>query len=185
MYPDVILLNGTGSSGKTSVAKSLQEQLNTQYLNFSIDSVLYALPPSDLQSMIKGESIDRDGYDYANLVKGYHLCLPVLIHANSRLIIDNAWIDKGETEALLGILRPFDVIKIGVYCELDVARKREKARGDRAIGLAEYEYPLVHKHMDYDLVLDTTAQTPDSAARQIIDYLSKRQRQYVPTKKMH
>ncbi|WP_230856577.1 chloramphenicol phosphotransferase CPT family protein, partial [Vibrio cidicii] len=30
MYPDVILLNGTGSSGKTSLAKELQELLATQ-----------------------------------------------------------------------------------------------------------------------------------------------------------
>ncbi len=171
MYPDVILLNGTGSSGKTSVAKVLQEKLTTQYLNFSIDSVLYALPPSDLQAMIKGTSITRDGYDYANLVKGYHLCLPGLIQANCRLIIDNAWIDKQEVDALLNLLQPYHVIKIGVHCELEVANLREKKRGDRAIGLAAYEYPLVHQNMDYDLVIDTSYKSPEEAADEIITFL--------------
>ncbi|MDN3681114.1 chloramphenicol phosphotransferase [Vibrio tapetis subsp. quintayensis] len=171
MYPDVILLNGTGSSGKTSVAKILQETLKTQYLNFSIDSVLYALPPTDLQAMIKGSPITRDGYDYANLVKGYHLCLPGLIQANCRLIIDNAWIDKQEIDALLALLAPYNVIKIGVYCELNVANQREKDRGDRAIGLAAYEYPLVHQNMNYDLVVDTSTKSPEQAAEEIVAFL--------------
>lgn len=171
MLPQVILLNGTGSSGKTSIAKELQEQLPQQYLNFSIDSVLYALPPSDLQHMIKGEPITRGGYDYAKLVDGYHRCLPGLLDAGCCLIIDNAWIDGAEVDALMTMLSPYRVFAIGVHCDLAVAQAREKARGDRAIGLAEYEFPLVHQHVNYDFTLDSSAITPAQGALLILNQL--------------
>ncbi|MBE3663354.1 hypothetical protein BOO91_20800 [Vibrio navarrensis] len=100
MYPDVILFNGTGSSGKTSLAKELQELLATQYLNFSVDSVLYALPPSDLKCMMVGKPIDRAGYDYAQLVDGYHRCVRAILESGCKVIIDNAWVNKDEIDAL-------------------------------------------------------------------------------------
>lgn len=171
MYPDVIILNGTGSSGKTSLAKELQELLLTQYLNFSIDSVLYALPPTDLQKMIDGKPIRRTGYDYAQLVTGYHHCVKGLLISGCRLILDNAWTNKDEIDDLNGMLAGYDVIRVKVQCDLVVCQAREIARGDRAIGLAEGEFPLVHQHMDYDTTIDTSLISPKEAANQLYDWL--------------
>src|SRR5688572_23176613 len=120
MYPDVILLNGTASSGKTSLAKELQELLPTQYLNFSIDSVLYALPPSDLKKMIEGKPIGRDGYNYSQLNRGYHNSVKGLLEAGCRIIIDNAWLKKDEIESLNNILAGFKVLRVKVQCRLEV-----------------------------------------------------------------
>lgn len=169
---DVIILNGTGSSGKTSIAKQLQEQLTHQYLNFSIDSVLYALPPSDLQKMMQGLPIDRNGYDYAQLTQGYHNSIKGLLEAGCRLIIDSAWIDKDDIEELNQVLISFSVLRVGVECDLSVCEEREKQRGDRAIGLAKSEYPLVHQHMNYDVMVNTTDNSPEKAAQEVIDYLN-------------
>ena len=52
--PQIICLNGTSSSGKTAIAKELQALLPKVYLNFSIDSILYSLPPSALARMTHG-----------------------------------------------------------------------------------------------------------------------------------
>lgn len=169
--PDLILLNGTGSSGKTSIAKQLQEDLPLQYLNFSIDSVLYALPESDLAHMIKGEAIHRAGYDYAQLVDGYHQCLPSLLSSGCRLIIDNAWIDAQQVTELFGLLKGYRCCLVGVHCDLDVAKEREVKRGDRAIGLAEHEFPLVHDTMRYDLQLDSSEQSPIQSSQKVLSYL--------------
>lgn len=177
MLPQVIILNGTGSAGKTSIAKILQEILPVQYLNFSIDSVLYALPPSDLQKMMRGETIDREGYHFPDLVTGFHRCLPALLGAGCRLLIDNAWVEDGEKQELLCELAPYDVFLVGVHCDLDVACARERARGDRAIGLARWQHPLVHRAMHYDLVVDTSAQSPAAAARQICTALPNARKQ--------
>lgn len=171
--PQVILLNGTGSSGKTTIAKQLQEEIKIQYLNFSIDSILYSLPKSDLALMMKGEEITREGYDYSQLQKAYHSCIPSLLDSGCRIIIDNAWINKNVIDDLLNILSPYSTFIIGVYCDLNVANEREKERGDRAIGLAAYEYPLVHKHFNYDFTIDTSNNDPSNSCRLIMNALEE------------
>lgn len=40
----LILLNGTSSAGKTTLAKALQDTLHTPYLLVGIDTVVFALP---------------------------------------------------------------------------------------------------------------------------------------------
>lgn len=172
MYPDVILLNGTGSSGKTSLAKELQELLATQYLNFSVDSILYALPPSDLKCMMVGKPIDRAGYDYAQLVDAYHRCVRATLESGCRVIIDNAWVNKDEIDELFNLLADFKVVCVKVQCSLEVCMAREVARGDRAIGLAEWEYPLVHNHMTYDVTVDTSDVSPKVAAKELAQKLN-------------
>jgi chloramphenicol 3-O phosphotransferase len=41
---DVIILNGGSSSGKTTIAKCLQNSLSTSWLRFSIDDLIDAMP---------------------------------------------------------------------------------------------------------------------------------------------
>ncbi|USH04525.1 chloramphenicol phosphotransferase CPT family protein [Grimontia kaedaensis] len=171
MFPQIIILNGTGSAGKTSIAKELIERLPRQYLNFSIDSVLYALPPSDLKAMIEGKPIFREGYSYPTLVEGYHQAAKGLAKAGCYLILDNAWTIDEEKRNLLTALEGFNICMVGVKCHLLVAAKREKERGDRAIGLAESEYNQVHQHLNYDIELDTTNQSAEAATVELVKWL--------------
>jgi hypothetical protein len=59
--PRLILLNGVSSSGRTNIAHLLQERLDILDLNFSIDSVLYPLPPSDLRAMMEARDFRASG----------------------------------------------------------------------------------------------------------------------------
>ena len=173
-YPQCILLNGTSSSGKTSLAKALQEILPVVFLNFSIDSVLYALPQSDLAAMIKGDPIRRAEYRYGRLVDGFNAAVAGLLASGNRLIVDNA-ITRPEWKAAFDeAVAGHRTFRIGVTCEPGEARKRELKRGDRAIGTVDRELPLVHEGMAYDLVVDTT-QTP---ATTLADFII---RQFVVT----
>jgi chloramphenicol 3-O phosphotransferase len=61
---------------------------------------------------------------------------------------------------------------VGVYCDMDVSSARELARGDRAVGTATYEAPLVHLGFDYDVTVDTTSNSPDQAAAIVVKKLS-------------
>ncbi|SMC21106.1 chloramphenicol 3-O phosphotransferase [Andreprevotia lacus DSM 23236] len=169
--PQVIILNGNSSSGKTSLAHALQEKLPEQYLNFSIDSVLYALPPSDLHKMQRGEVIERSGYHWPSLVRGYHYALPGLLQAGLKLIIDNAWCDIEEKRELLTELAGYHQALIGVHCSLEVALAREQQRGDRAAGLAAWEHPRVHERMIYDFEVNSDDSTPAQSADAIAAWL--------------
>lgn len=153
--PQVILLNGTSSAGKTSIARQLQELLDLQYLYFSIDSVLGAMPPSDLDRMERGERITRKGYRYETLVIAHYNCLPALIDADCRLIVDNAWADDAQKINVLSMLASYRVFLVGVRCDLEIATQREKQRGDRLVGLAAKHFDTVHRHMRYDFSVDT------------------------------
>ena len=171
MLPDAIVINGASSAGKTSIAKALQEALSALYLNFSIDSVLYALPPSDLAKMIRGSAIDRREYDYDKLVRGYHAAAAGLLAEGNRLILDNAitkaeW--KQDLKDRLSGLRSF---WIGVTCSLSVLRERERRRGDRALGTAEREAAGVHEGFTYDIQVDASSATPEQCAGEIMNML--------------
>ncbi|MFC7095081.1 chloramphenicol phosphotransferase CPT family protein [Jeongeupia naejangsanensis] len=155
MLPQVIVLNGCSSSGKSSLARALQERLPEQYLYFGIDQVLAALPHSDWLRMCRGEPITRTGYDWAALVRGYHFCLPGLLQAGNRLIIDNGWCERDEKRELLTELAGYTTVLVAVHCDPAIASAREAARGDRAAGLAAWESPRVHAGWEYDLDVDT------------------------------
>ncbi|WP_035054785.1 chloramphenicol phosphotransferase CPT family protein [Andreprevotia chitinilytica] len=169
--PQVIVLNGTSSSGKTSIAKALQERLPEQYLNFSIDSILDALPASDLGKMQRGEIITRAGYDWPALVRGYHYAMPSLLQAGLKLIVDNAWCERDEQRELLTELAGYSVALVAVQCELATAVARETQRGDRAAGLATWEFERVHQGIVYDFAAVTDQSSPGESAGQIMDWL--------------
>ena len=171
VLPDAIVLNGTSSSGKTALAHCLQDALPRIYLNFSIDDVLYTVPPADLELMRKGWQITRPGYNLTRMVNGYHAAAAALLKVGNRLIIDNATTREGWRTDLLQNLAGYKVFWVGVTCDLEVARAREQARGDRAIGTAEREAPLVHRGFDYDLMVDTTALSPSQAADLVLTAL--------------
>lgn len=172
LYPRCILLNGTSSSGKTTLAKALQERLPVVFLNFSIDSVLYALPPSDLEAMMNGMPIVRGEYHYDHLVDGFHASVAGLLGAGNRLIVDNALTRKNWKTGFDAAIKGHKTLKIGVNCEPEEARRRELARGDRAIGTVDHELPLVHEGIAYNFIVDTT----ETAASTIADDIFRRLR---------
>jgi chloramphenicol 3-O phosphotransferase len=171
-YPRCILLNGTSSSGKTTLARALQERLPVVFLNFSIDSVLYALPPSDLSAMIEGAPVNRAEYRYGRLVEGFHAAITGLLTTGNRLIVDNALTQPEWKVAFNAAVAGFDTLRVGVMCDPDEARQRERGRGDRAIGTVDSEMPLVHESMDYDLVIDTTKDPADLIVDAILKHIN-------------
>jgi chloramphenicol 3-O phosphotransferase len=67
---------------------------------------------------------------------------------------------------LLGL---FDLRMVGLFASLAVLEARERARGDRQIGLARWQFDRVHQGIVYDLELDTTAMLPRACAERIRD----------------
>ncbi len=53
---------------------------------------------------------------------------------------------------------------VAVRCDPAEMARRERARGDRPIGLAAAQATTVHRGIAYDVELDTTDLDPDAAA---------------------
>ena len=172
LLPDAIVLNGASSSGKSSIARLLQERLPEVFLNFSVDAILYALPPADLARMIAGEPIVRAGYSYDKLVRGYHAAAACLLASGNRLILDNA---MTKTEWRLDLERRLQghrAVWVGVVCDDRQLAKRERERGDRAPGTAVREAAVVHESMHYDVTVDTSSGSTEEAAAAVLKALN-------------
>ena len=73
MKTQVIVLNGSSSSGKTTIARCLKAILPTAWISLSIDDLLRALPPSLMDSdagIAFGEH--GEGYVRIGLVENEH-----------------------------------------------------------------------------------------------------------------
>ena len=160
----IILLNGASSAGKSTLARSLQQQLPEPFLHWSFDHLREsnALPMARI----------RDGeLDWARMraavFDGFHRCLPALAGAGNNLIVDHIIEQEQWLADLVELLAPFDVFFVEVHCPLSELERRERQRGDRRIGEARRDFHTVQRFTEYDLNIDATRPTEDNVARLI------------------
>jgi len=165
----VIVLNGTSSSGKTTIARAFQEIAPRLFLNFSIDSILSTLPQSAIERIVRGD--DLSDLRYPELARAFHACVRQLLDLGHDLIIDNAVTARYQAELLQATTQSHDVLLVGLDCPASVLRDREQKRGDRRLGLAEQQQSGIHSWLTYDLRIDTSTVSPEEAAALIVQAL--------------
>ena len=185
----IILLNGTSSSGKTTVAKILQEKYEGVLLLYGIDTLVQTAfpekcdyPPYDEQA-IKATFREVDGHPHATLTvmpyiyPVYRAAVEFCRNLSERgyaLIVDEVLFDAGRVTQYFEVLNRENVYFIGIKPERDVVVQREKDRGDRVPGLAAGLYDAVyHPLFSYDLTLNTGVLTPEEAADKILAYIAQ------------
>ncbi|WP_217593925.1 AAA family ATPase [Cohnella sp. GbtcB17] len=164
----VIFLNGTSSSGKTSISLELQRILDEPYLHVSVDKFLYMLPLDYLNGS-KTAEITKDAM--LNVIKGMHHALPALVATGNNLIVDHVLEERQWLDECVMLLADYKVLFVSVNCSLEELQRRERERGDRNIGLANHQYNLVHTHGIYDLEINTEFNKTHECAQQIKQYL--------------
>jgi chloramphenicol 3-O phosphotransferase len=162
----VIVLNGTSSSGKSTVAHAFQEIAPHLFLNFSIDSILSALPPSTVERIATGADISD--LRLKDLVRAFYGCVGKLLEMGHDLVIDHALTARYHVEALLEATNGHEVLLVGLECEPDVLRERERLRGDRRPGIAVDQRKSIHQWLDYDVLIDTGTLSPAEGAARIL-----------------
>lgn len=174
----IVVLNGTSSSGKTTLGKALQEVLPSPYLLIGIDTVVFALPRRYVDERWSQEFC-RYEYDdgrivsitplprYHRMVRGLHAAVAGLAVSGLDVIVDHVLVEPGWVEDMERAFAGLDVLRVGVRCPLAVAEEREAARRDRTLGWARAHMDVVHKYLSYDLTVDTAKATPPTSAAQI------------------
>jgi chloramphenicol 3-O phosphotransferase len=175
----IILLNGVGSAGKSSIARALQEITTEPFLHFSMDVFLEMLPPRyfDHPDGLVFETIQEGGYPSVVIhegevsrraLAGMRRAAAAMAEAGNNLIIDDVMIGAGSASADYSrLLAPYRLHWVGVHCTLDVLEAREAQRADRLPGLARWQFPRVHAGMAYDFEVDTSRLTPAEVAQAI------------------
>ncbi len=89
------------------------------------------------------------------------------------LIVDEVLINDVSYLAYAKALGDHTVYYVGVLCDLALMQEREKARGDRLLGLSADQITRVHQGLraSYDFKVDTSHISALEGARQILAYL--------------
>ena len=161
----VIFLNGTTSSGKTSLAQALQEVLDAPYFHADADrlkEMTGRIPPAE-----RGAAFKRSEFMPA-LYAGIPLCFAAIASLGSNLIVDDV-MRPLQLRSYVDAFANCEVLFVGVHCSEDELERRERERGNRRIGRAKEQLQdgLVHALGIYDLEVDTTNRTALECAEEV------------------
>lgn len=168
----VIVLNGGSSSGKSSIARALQEILPKVWLTFGVDALIEALPGrgDDPRS---GLVLEADGTvtaksDFRALEDLWYGGLAFMAHNGALLVLDEVLLTGAVGQRRLrAALNDLNVVWVGVHCDPNVAAAREMSRPDRIQGMAMAQGVAVHDGVVYDVEVDTTGLSALECARRI------------------
>lgn len=183
LRPVVVVLNGTSSVGKSSIAKALQRLARRPLLHVQMDSFLEMMPPRyandpeafhfiPVEAAPEPETAVITGPFGAALMRGMRRSVAALAGEGLSIVVDDVMLEPSDADEYRALLPDANLRFACVTCELSTAERREQARGDRLVGLARWQYGGVHNGIDYDLVIDTTDITPDAAALILRDAFS-------------
>ena len=175
----IIFLNGASSSGKTCLARALQDVWDGPLIYWSLDHVISQLPFSYTG---KGE-YSREGFelvDSAIVVRDHGYALNDLSATYVRqlstleydIVVDYVLLDEAMLSPFEDNFREIEVCFVGVDCRADVISRRNEAREDRAPGLSILQRQNVHFcRSRYNLELDSSEKSPQALAQTLLDHI--------------
>lgn len=170
----IILINGTSSSGKTSLLKALQKKLQEPYLDMGIDKFIWMLPSRYLDRPLWDEVLGKAlhaGPVGLTLFSGMHHAIAAAASRGNNVIADHAFVEKAWVDECASLFAGMNAYLIGLHCPLEVLEQREKDRKDRTLGQAGLQFDVVHKYTKYDLELDTSKLATEECADNVIERL--------------
>jgi len=144
----IIFLNGVSSSGKTTLAKSLQEELAEPYCRLSIDNFLSTIHEKFFISEYRTS--------LRQTLRAMHHTIKLFSDMGLNVIVDHVLEKQEWLDECVKILHEYPVLFVHVTCPLEELRRREKERGDRQIGQAEWQLSRLSLKDTYDITVDTT-----------------------------
>lgn len=166
MHGRIIVLNGVSSTGKTTLAKVLQDAAPFPLYRLDIDDFLAMSPTKyndEKENLFPAQfRFAQKFFDVVQLYskKGFDLVVPCMFFRDSE-----------QTEHFAELLHGFPVLLVNVTCTVDELRHREVERGDRAVGSAEGQLVFWDETLPCDLVVNTATSLMEDCAELILQQL--------------
>ncbi|WP_244940886.1 chloramphenicol phosphotransferase CPT family protein [Legionella sainthelensi] len=198
-WPEIIILNGTSSAGKTTLAKAMQDDFIIPYLHCSFDTLIMLAPKrywedaaspeqsphnAYLEQGVRMIEVQKNGQPkkieavfgpvFQSIIDAMPLVVAELVATGNKVIFDQVYHNQKMFDDCKRAFAPYHVLRIGVHCPLNIVEERERMRGDRVLGRARGLYDLVHQYGQDDLSIDTGAVTIEQAVIQVKKYLGIR-----------
>ncbi|GAB4130269.1 MAG: chloramphenicol phosphotransferase CPT family protein [Roseiflexaceae bacterium] len=175
MHPGTtIVLNGTTSSGKSSILRELQNLLEPPFLEAGIDKFIFMLPERYLDWPLWDEVLGQaasSGPLGHTLFSGMHYAIAAMSRAGNYILADHVFVEPRWVSECATLWAELPAYLIGVRCPLDVVEQRERDRGDRTPGQARKQYERAHAFVHYDFEIDSSQHTPRESALLIHEYI--------------
>lgn len=192
-WPQVILVNGPSSAGKSTLCRALQSAVAHPYLVVGFDDFIFMSAPRYYLGADTGRQEERDRFTalgvemvttsapgappavvarfgpvFRSLIDGMAPAVRALVDAGNSVIFDHVLHDRQMVESFRAATEGLAVFTVGVTCPLPVLESRERARGDRVLGRARGLNDVVHGFCAYDTMVDTGAHPPEACVAQIL-----------------
>lgn len=170
----IIFLNGTSSSGKTTLLKALQKQLPEPYLDMGIDRFIWMMPSRYLDRPLWDDVLGKaihSGPLGLVLFSGMHHAIAAAAKRGNNILADHVFVEKAWVDECANLFADMNAYLIGIQCPLEILEQRERGRKDRTLGQARAQFDVIHKYTTYDLEVDTSKLTIEECAQKIIDRL--------------
>jgi chloramphenicol 3-O phosphotransferase len=183
----IILLNGSSSAGKTTLAIALQQLLPEPYQHIALDQFRDGLagryrglnspegaPGARGLNVVPVERGNervtevRFGDIGKRMLRGMRRAIAAFAREGNNVIIDDLMLEEEFLFDYLEALEGLSVLFVGVKCPLDVVNARESRRPGRFPGTATSHFDRVHSHSIYDIEVDTSRAAPLECAREIV-----------------
>lgn len=143
----IIILNGTSSSRKSTLAQALRLGLEPQFHFYSSDQLAdEGFRPLDKEIRFAWREKFFDGF---------HRSIPAFASVGIDLLVEHIVEEEHWAAQLQVLLSPFDVFWVGVHAPVAEIERRERSRGNRQIGEGLYHLKT-HEFCSYDVEVDTT-----------------------------
>ncbi len=169
----IIVLNGTSSSGKSSLARALQARMDTPIQHLQLDA-FRRMEPNDYWDARHDQDPAQEALKHAALCRAMHAALSEYARHGVDVIFDTVLWHREDWRYLLEDLDGLPVYLVGVTCELEELARREHARGDREAGLAVGQFKTIHTGKVYDFQVDTTTSSTEQCAGEVLAWLGER-----------
>ncbi len=175
----VIVLNGISSAGKTSLAREVQKLSTRDWLLVSMDAFIAMIP--DGREMLPDWFVVSDktadpAVPLISITNGPHgrklfaamrAFVADAAAGGMDVIVDDVCTAEDVADYRQRLHRHnLHVVKVSV--PVDEAERREKARGDRMIGLAREQDGRIHREIDYDFTVDNGDGSLAGNARELL-----------------
>lgn len=171
----ILVLNGTSSSGKSSLLRALQDSLAEPYLEAGLDKFIWMLPRRYLDRPLWDDVLglaDQAGESGHRLVTSMHLAIAALARSGQNVLADHVLVEPAWVQHSAQVFAGLPAYLIGVHCPLEVLEQRERARRDRTLGQARAQFGRVHAHGCYDLEVDTAREDVGRCVARIKEFLA-------------
>ncbi|WP_151733397.1 chloramphenicol phosphotransferase CPT family protein [Paenibacillus tengchongensis] len=175
----VVLMNGTSSSGKTSISMELTKQKGIPFHRLSIDDFFGNYNDfidnkfPDIEPTREVDDVGKILFDPINSL--YFATIKLFSEMGLNVIVDTVFDNDKRFNDCLDLLFDHPTLFVGVLCSKEELTRREQIRGDRQIGLASSQYDKVYSFKEYDLEVNTEEMNPTECADKILSFIKSDQ----------